>query len=306
MRTWLALAACGALALGASACGGDDKSGGGSGGNIRIDGSSTVQPFVQAAIELYKQSGSDTKITVAGAGTGDGFEKFCRGETQIADASRPIEEDETKLCSQKKIKPVEVQVANDGITVVGSKQLGAECLTTDQLKEVFNKGSKVKTLSEVDSKLPDTELALFTPGEESGTFDFFTEEINGEEAVQRTEGIQKSPNDNTIVTGVSGEDGGLGYFGFSFFDQNRDKLDAISLDAGSGCVEPSLETIQSGEYKPLSRPLYMYPSEDSLKKPEVKEFMTFINDNYDKIAKAAKIVPMNDTQAGEAKTAIGG
>ncbi len=313
MRKWLALAATGLMALGVSACGGDDDGGGGGGGggedlsgSIRIDGSSTVQPFAQAAVELFKRESPNVDVTVGGAGTGDGFEKFCRGETQISNASRAIEPDETKLCQQKSIRPVEVQVANDGLTVASSKQLGVKCLTTGQLKEVFNKGSTVSRLSEVDPKLPDTELALFTPGEESGTFDFFTEEINGEEAVQRTEGVQKSPNDNTLVTGVSGEEGGLGYFGFSFYDQNRDKLAAVSIDGGSGCVAPSLETVQSGEYKPLSRPLFMYPSEAALKKPEVKEFLTFVNTNYDKIATAAKIVPMNEQQASEAKGKLGG
>jgi len=312
MRKGLALAATGLMALGVIACGDDDEGGGGAGGgedlsgSIRIDGSSTVQPFAQAAVELFKRESPNVDITVGGAGTGDGFEKFCRGETQISNASRAIEPDETKLCQQEGIKPVEVQVANDGITVASSKQLGVKCLTTAQLKKVFNKGSTVSKLSAIDPKLPDTELALFTPGEESGTFDFFTEEINGEEAVQRTEGVQKSPNDNTLVTGVSGEEGGLGYFGFSFYDQNRDKLAAVSIDGGSGCVEPSLETIQSGEYKPLSRPIFMYPSEAALKKPEVKAFLTFANENYDKIATAAKIVPMNEQQAAEAKAKLGG
>jgi len=314
MRKWLALTAAGVMALGVAACGDDEESSGGGGGggggelsgNIRIDGSSTVQPFAQAALELFQQENPEVKITVGGAGTGDGFEKFCRGETDISDASRPIEEDETKLCTQGKVKPVEVQVANDGITVVSNKELKVDCLTTDQLKEVFNKGAKATTLADVDPKLPDAELALFTPGSESGTFDFFTEAINGEEGVQRSGGVvQTSPNDNVLVTGVSGEAGGLGYFGFSFYEQNQDKLNAVGIDGGSGCVKPSAESIQSGEYKPLARPIFMYPSEKSLAKPQVKAFMAFINDNYDKIAEAAKIVPMNEQQATEAKGKLG-
>ncbi|MEK6229260.1 MAG: PstS family phosphate ABC transporter substrate-binding protein [Actinomycetota bacterium] len=313
MRNWLALAATGVMALGVTACGDDNESGGGGGsgvgdlaGNIRIDGSSTVQPFAEAAAELFNEENSGVNVTVGGAGTGDGFEKFCRGETQISDASRPIEEDETKLCQQGKIKPVEVQVANDGITVVTNKNLTVDCLTTGQLKKVFGKGAKANNLSEVDPKLPDQELALFTPGTESGTFDFFTEQINGEEGVQRTEGIQTSADDNVLVTGVSGEDGGLGYFGFSFYEQNQDKLNAVSIDGGSGCVKPSAETIQSGKYKPLARPLFMYPSEASLKKPEVKAFLDFVAENYAEIAEVAKIVPMNEEQASEAKSAVGG
>jgi phosphate transport system substrate-binding protein len=314
MRKWLALAAAGAMALGVAACGDDEKSesgssGGGGGelaGNIRIDGSSTVQPFAEAAAELFSEENSGVKVTVGGAGTGDGFEKFCRGETQISDASRPIEEDETKLCTQGKVKPVEVQVANDGITVVTNKNLKVDCITTGQLKKIFGKGAKATNLSDAGGNLPDQELALFTPGTESGTFDFFTEQINGEEGVQRTEGIQTSADDNVLVTGVSGEDGGLGYFGFSFYDQNKDKLNAVKVDGGGGCVEPSLETIQSGEYKPLARPIFMYPSEAALKKPEVKAFMSFVSENYAEIADAAKIVPMNEEQATEAKSAIGG
>jgi len=313
MRKWLALAAAGVMALGVTACGDDDESEGGGGGgggdlsgNIRIDGSSTVQPFAEAAAELFNEENPGVKVTVGGSGTGDGFEKFCRGETQISDASRPIEEDETKLCAQGNIKPVEVQVANDGITVVTNKSLKVDCITTGQLKKVFGKGAKATNLSQAGGNLPDQELALFTPGTESGTFDFFTEQINGEEGVQRTEGIQTSADDNVLVTGVSGEDGGFGYFGFSFYDQNKDKLNAVAVDGGSGCETPSLETIQSGDYKPLARPIFMYPSEASLKKPEVKAFLDYVAENYAEIAEVAKIVPMNEEQASKAKSAIGG
>ena len=312
MRKWLALAATGVMALGATACGEDDKDTGGGGGggdlkgSIRIDGSSTVQPFAEAAAELFNEENAGVRITVGGAGTGDGFEKFCRGETQISDGSRAIEPDEEKLCTSGGVTPQEVQVANDGITVVTNKDFKVDCLTTDQLKEVFGKGAKAKNLSEVDPKLPDQELSLFTPGSESGTFDFFTDEINGEEGVQRTAGVQTSADDNVLVTGVSGEKGGLGYFGFSFFDQNKDKLNDVKVDGGGGCVEPTSATIQNGEYKPLSRPLFMYPSKEALKKPAVKEFMSFTVERYKEIAEAAKIVPMSAEQAEKAKTAIGG
>ena len=308
MRKWLALAVTAVMALGVISCGDDDSDGGGGSGgggdlsgNIRIDGSSTVQPFAEAAAELFNEENPDVRITVGGAGTGDGFEKFCRGETQISDASRPIEEDETKLCQQGKIKPVEVQVANDGITVVTNKDLTVDCLTTAQLEKVFGKSAKATNLKDVDPKLPDSELALYTPGTESGTFDFFTEQINGEEGVQRTDGIQTSADDNVLVTGVSGEDGGLGYFGFSFYEQNQDKLNAVNVDGGAGCIEPSSETIQSGEYKPLSRPLFMYPSEKSLARPEVKAFMEYVIENYEAIAEASQIVPMTQEQADKGK-----
>jgi phosphate transport system substrate-binding protein len=303
------------LALGAVACGDDDddSNGGGGGGgssdlagNIQIDGSSTVQPFAEAAAELFEEENPNVKTTVGGAGTGDGFEKFCRGETQISDASRQIEADERKLCSSGNVTPTEVQVANDGITVVTNKDFQVDCVTTAQLKEVFAPKSTVTNLKDVDPKLPDQRLSLFTPGTESGTYDFFTEQINGEEGVQRTKGVQTSADDNVLVTGVSGEEGGLGYFGFSFYDANRDELNAVKVDGGGGCIEPTTRTIQDGSYKPLARPLFMYPSKEALAKPEVRAFMNFVVDNYERIAKTAKIVPMSAQQAGKAKSAVGG
>ncbi len=317
MRKWLALAAVGAIALGVVACGGDDDEGGNGGnaaaggggdltGSIRIDGSSTVQPFAEAAAELFNEENPGVRITVGGAGTGDGFEKFCRGETQISDASRAIEADEEKLCAAGNVTPQQVQVANDGITVATNKDFRVDCLTTPQLKQVFGEGSRVKSLSEVDPKLPDQQLSLLTPGTESGTFDFFTEEINGEEGVQRTSGVQTSADDNVLVTGVSGETGGLGYFGYSFFEQNRDKLSSVKVDGGDGCVAPTAQTIQNGQYKPLSRPLYMYPSKEALSKPAVKEFLRFTVEQYDEIAKAAKIVPMSAAQAEKSTAIVGG
>ena len=315
MRKWLAFGVAGALALGVMACGDDDEdAGGGGGGNgggdlrgsIRIDGSSTVQPFAEAAAELFNEENPGVRITVGGAGTGDGFEKFCRGETQISDASRAIEPDEEKLCSSAGVTPQAVQVASDGITVATNKNFKVDCLTTAQLKEVFGKGATAKSLSDVDPKLPGQRLSLFTPGTESGTFDFFTEEINGEEGVQRTSGVQTSADDNVLVTGVSGEQGGLGYFGYSFFEQNQDKLSAVEIDGGDGCVAPTTQTIQNGQYKPLSRPLFMYPSREALRKPAVKEFMSFTVRQYDEIAKAAKIVPMSPAQAERSTTAVGG
>ena len=312
MRKLLAFAACGVLALGAAACGSDDDDDGGGGGgggdlsgNIRIDGSSTVAPFAQAAAEEFQAQNPDVKITVGTSGTGGGFEKFCAGETDISDASRPIKDDEeVPICKKNNVTYKEVQVANDGIAVVTNPELKVDCLTTEQLKKLWNEGSKVTKLSEIDPKLPDTELSLFGPGTDSGTFDFFTDEINGEEGVSRKE-YQPSEDDNVLVQGVSGEAGGLGYFGFSYYEQNQDKLNLVGVDAGSGCVKPSTEAIQSGDYKPLSRPLFMYPSEKALKKPEVKAFMDYVVENYQPIAEASQIVPMNQNQADQAKTALG-
>jgi len=301
MTRWLTIAICALLALGAAACGEEEKGGGGGGGNLKgtiaIDGSSTVQPFAQAALELFQEENPDVRITVGGAGTGDGFEKFCRGELDIADASRAIEDEETATCKKASVTPTELQVANDGIAVASNKGLPVKCLKTDQLKELFAPKSKVKTYSELGSGLPSKAVSLFSPGEESGTFDFFTETVLETDAEQRQSNVQTSPDDNVLVTGVSGETSALGYFGFSFYDQNKEKLNLVEVDGGGGCVAPSTATIQDGSYKPLSRPLFMYPSVKSIKKPQVKGFLDFVVKNQDKISKAAKIVPMTSEQA---------
>ena len=315
----LAAGAAAVLALGVAACGSDDNSdsgGGGSsasassqdlGGNIRIDGSSTVFPFAQAAAEFFQEEAPNVKTTVGESGTGGGFEKFCAGETDISDASRPIKTDDAKeglACDTAGIKYGEVQIANDGIAVVTNKDLKVDCLTTDELKKLWNKGSKVQNLSEVKAGLPSTKLSLYGPGTDSGTFDFFTGEINGEEGATRDD-YQASEDDNQLVQGVSGDAGGLGYFGFSYFEANQDKLNLVGVDSGSGCVKPAKESIQDGSYKPLSRPLFMYPKSASLAKPHVKAFMDFVVANQEKIAEAAKIVPLTAEQATKAKTDLG-
>jgi phosphate transport system substrate-binding protein len=310
---WLALAATLVMALGLAACGDDDDSSGGSSGGggggdvsgtIAIDGSSTVFPFAQAAAEEFQAQNPGVKVTVGESGTGGGFEKFCAGETDISNASRPIKPDEeAPVCKKAGITYKEVQIANDGIAVVTNPSLKVDCLTVDQLKQVWDKGSKVKSLSEVDPKLPDAELSLFGPGTDSGTFDFFTDQINGEEGKTRKD-YQPSEDDNVLVQGVAGDSGGLGYFGFSYYEQNKDKLSDVKVDGGDGCVAPSTETIQDGSYKPLSRPLFMYPSEKSLAKPQVKAFMDFIAENQQSIAEAAQIVPMTSEQADKSKTAL--
>lgn len=308
-RMWLFIGPVSALALVGAACGGQQGGGGGGGdlsGTIQIDGSSTVQPFAQAAAELFQEENPNVRITVGGAGTGDGFERFCRGETEIADASRAIEAEEKEACEQGNVEPKEVQVANDGIAVVTAKQVQIDCMTTDQLKDVFGPDADARTFKDVDPKFPATPATIFSPGEESGTFDFFTEEINGEEGAQRTEGLQTSADDNQLVTGVSGSPGGIGYFGFSFFDQNQDKLNAVAVDAGSGCVRPSSETIQNESYKPLSRPIFMYPSEQALQRPEVREFMNFAVENAPRIAEASQIVPLTSEQVSESQRKLQG
>jgi phosphate transport system substrate-binding protein len=311
----MTLAVSGALALGVVACGDDEESGdnaaasnggGELSGEIAIDGSSTVAPFAEAAAELFQEENGGVQITVGTSGTGGGFEKFCAGETDISDASRPIKDDEeVPLCEDAGVEYTEVQVANDGIAIATNKELAVDCLTTDQLKQLWNKGSKVKSLADVDGSLPDTELSLYGPGTDSGTFDFFTDEINGEEGVSR-EDYEASEDDNQLVTGVSGDEGGFGYFGFSYFEAAADELNLVGVDSGDGnCVKPSVETIQDGSYKPLARPLFMYPSAKAMERPEVKAFMDFVTSQAPMIAEAAKIVPLTSEQQAEAEGALG-
>ncbi len=315
-RLLAALALVASLAFVVAACGEDEDEGGAAAssgesgelsGTIRVDGSSTVFPFAEAAGELFNEENPDVQITVGQSGTGGGFEKFCAGETDISNASRPIKDDEeVPLCEKASVTYKEVQVANDGIAVVTNKDLTVDCMTVDQLKSIWKPKSKVANLTDVDSSLPDAELTLFGPGTDSGTFDFFTDVINGEEGASR-EDYEASEDDNQLVTGVAGSEGGLGYFGFSYYEQNQDQLNVVGVgESANSCVKPSAETIQDGSYTPLSRPLFMYPSDEALGRPEVKAFMDFVLENQQAIAEAAKIVPLTEEQASESTTALGG
>jgi phosphate transport system substrate-binding protein len=296
-----------AIGLLAAACGGGNNDGGSAdggsqlSGTINIDGSSTVAPLSEAAAELFQEQNSGVRVTVGTSGTGGGFEKFCAGETDISDASRAIEADETKACESKGIKYEEVQVANDGLSVVVNNQnTWANCLTTAQLKTIWDKGSKVNNWNQVDPSFPNEPLKLFGAGTDSGTFDYFTNAINGEEGRSRSD-YSATEDDNVTVTGVSGTKGGLGYFGLSYLQENEGKIKGIQIDGGSGCVAPSTETVQDGRYTPLSRPLFIYPSDKALARPEVKAFLDFYVNNYQQIAEEALFVPLTEEQAAEAK-----
>lgn len=313
----LAALAVGALAFGAAACGGDDDAAAGDGGStvsgpVAIDGSSTVFPFAQAAAEAFQGENSGVQITVGESGTGGGFEKFCAGETDVSNASRPIKDEEVAACKAAGVSYSEIQVANDGIAIVTNPGLEIGCLTTDQLKALWNKDSKVERYSdlgkdaETGKTLPDTEVSLYGPGTDSGTFDFFTDVVNGEEGDTRKD-YQPSEDDNVLVQGVQGDDGGLAYFGFSYYEDNKDELNLVAVDAGEGCVTPSAQTIQDGSYKPLSRPVFMYPSAASLTgKPQVKAFMDYTVENSAEVAQTARIVPLTAEQQTAAQAALAG
>jgi phosphate transport system substrate-binding protein len=301
----------GLVALLAAGCGRDDSnssgtttSAGGSdlSGRIEADGSSTVGPYTTAAAERFQRENSGVQVTVGVSGTGGGFERFCRGETDLSNASRPIKDEEAAACKAKGVEYVEFQVANDALTVVVNEDNDwAKCLTTEQLAKIWGPSSEVNNWNQVDASFPDEKLSLFGPGTDSGTFDYFTGEINGEEGASRSD-YNASEDDNTTVTGVAGEKGGLGYFGFSYFEENQDKLNAVEIDGGDGCVAPSVTAAQDGTYKPLSRPLFIYVKKDALTRPEVAAFMQYILDNETAIAEASQFVPLTDEQLTKAKS----
>jgi phosphate transport system substrate-binding protein len=312
----IALTALLALSLtGLAACGEDEEGGSGGGGgdlsgSIRTDGSSTVGPLTEAAAEGFQGENSGVKVTVGTSGTGGGFEKFCAKETDVSNASRPIKDDEeVPICKKNGVEYSEIQIANDGITlVVNPENDWAECLTVDQLKKIWSKGSTIENWKDVDPKFPDEELELFGAGTDSGTFDFFTGEINGEEGNSRTD-YNATEDDNVTVQGVAGSKGGLGYYGLEYAEQNADKNKKVKVDSGSGCVEPTKETVQSGEYKPLSRPLFIYPSRQAAARPEVKAFLEYYLQNVTELADQAQFVPMTEEQQTKAQQqleALGG
>lgn len=308
---WLAvIAAAAALTVGVAACGSSDDDATGSGssdlsGTIRIDGSSTVAPLTEAIAEQFQAENSGVKITVGTSGTGGGFEKFCAGETEISDASRAIEPEEAEACKKAGIGYEDVHVATDALTVMINNENPVSCLTVDQLNAIWGPDSKISNWNEIPGLKEefDEELALFGPGTDSGTFDYFTDEINGEEGATRKDYNNVGENDNATVTGVEGSPGGMGYAGFSFYTENEGELKALEVDGGKGCVGPSVESAQDGTYTPLSRPLFIYPSDEALKKPEVKAFVDYYLENATGVAESVGFIPLTDEQLEESETA---
>jgi len=304
-RLLIAVAA-GALAVGVTACGSSSSSGTGTtSGSVAVDGSSTVFPFAQASAEGFQGENPDAKVTVGESGTGGGFEKFCAGEIDIADASRPIDPaDEAPVCKKNKVEYAQIEVANDGISIVTNPALKITCLTTDQLNQLWQKDSTVSDYNQLGGGTPAGKVSLYGPGTDSGTFDFFTETINGEKGNTRTD-YQPSEDDNVLVQGVEGDTTALGYFGYSYYESNADKLNLVGVDGGSGCVKPSVATIQDGSYKPLSRTLYMYVNTASLAdKAQVKAFIDYVVANAQASAKTAQVVPLTAAQLTTAKSEL--
>jgi len=274
-------------------------------GSVTADGSSTVGPYTTAAAELFSRAGAkNVRVTVGISGTGGGFERFCKGEIDLADASRPMKIKEAAICKTNNIGSWRAfTVANDALTVVVNKSnTWATCLSVDELKKVWNTGSKVNNWKDVRAGFPDEKIKLFGPGTDSGTFDYFTEVINGKSKASRSD-YGASEDDNVLVQGVAGEKGGLGYFGFSYFEENQDKLRAVEIrnPKTGNCVVPSAKAAQNGTYKPLARPLFIYAKGSSFKRPEVQAFLRYVFANEVAIAKRAQFIPLTPAQLKKAR-----
>jgi phosphate transport system substrate-binding protein len=296
------------IAVAGAGCGGGDEDAGdvdgALAGRIDIDGSSTVRPFVTRAAERFLDDNPGVAIIVSvlPSRTHGGFERFCAGETDLSSASRPIEAEERRACRQEAIEYVELQVADDALTVVVNRENDwADCLTLNELKRIWEPNSSVDTWSEVRPGFPDEELLLFGPGSDSGTFDYFTEVVLGTEGASRTDFVT-SDDDNATVERVARAKGGLGYFGLTYFSENEDKLKAVEIDGGSGCVSPSVQASQRGDYEPLSRPLFIYVSRQSLQNAAVSAFVEYVVDNAQTIAEEALLVPLTDEQLEREQT----
>jgi phosphate transport system substrate-binding protein len=304
----LALAACG----GQNEAQADDPTSPAEGastlsGEVLADGSSTVQPLTAAAGELFKMDNPDVNVSVGTSGTGGGFEVFCQGQTDISNASRPIKDEEAALCAEAGIEFTELRVATDALTVVASADNEfLQCLSTDELATLWGPEAEgtVMTWDQVDLEFPAEAIELYGPGTDSGTFDYFTDEINGEEGASRTD-YNASEDDNVLVQGVAGSPNALGYFGFTYYEVNADTLKAVEIDSGEGCVAPSAETAADGTYAPLARPLFIYVNNASFaEKPQVAEFVRYYAANDGTIAEAAKFIALDDASAGELVAAV--
>jgi phosphate transport system substrate-binding protein len=276
---------------------------------VQIDGSSTVFPVTEAvAEEFQKAKKGKIKVTVGISGTGGGFKKFCRGETDISDASRPILKAEIDTCKQAGIDYIELPVAFDALTVmVNPKNDWASVITVAELKKIWEPAAqgKVTNWNQVRSNWPNAPLKLFGAGADSGTFDYFTEAITGKAKASRGD-FTASEDDNVLVQGIANDRNSLGFFGYAYYAENKDKLKAVAIDNGKGGVAPSEKTVLDGSYQPLSRPIYIYVSKKSADKPEIREFVEFYLKNAANLVKQVKYVPLPDKVYGMGLTRFQG
>ncbi|MGN2638996.1 PstS family phosphate ABC transporter substrate-binding protein [Nocardia takedensis] len=288
-----------------TACGGDNpESEVPLSGPVIIDGSSTVEPLSVAAGTLFTAEHPEVRVEVTASGTTGGFKKFCAEQIDISNASRPMSGTESTLCGSRGVIFSALQVANDALTVVVHKDnTWAKCLTVEQLKKMWEPNSTVENWNEIDPSFPNEPLSLYGAGSESGTFDYFTQVINGKEGASRTD-YRASEDDNLTVEGVAGAKGALGYFGYSYFEEHTDTLRAVEINNGKGCIAPSAPTAQDGSYKPLARPLFIYLTDTALEKPQVQKFAEFYINNNAKIVEAAGFIPMTSPQISQARAEL--
>jgi len=267
-------------------------------GSIGIDGSSTVFPITEAVAEEYRAVAKDVQVTVGVSGTGGGFKKFSRGETDISDASRPIKQKEIDACKENNISYLELSVAYDGLAVIVNPENDwLTDITVAELKKIWEPAAKgtIMNWNQIRPEWPAEKIELYGPGTASGTFDYFTEAIVGESGSCRAD-YNSSEDDNILVTGVSGNKYALGFFGLAYFEANKDKLKLVAVDGGSGPVAPSLETVKDGSYAPLSRPLFIYVNSTAAAKKHVVNFVNFYLENAGEMAKEVGYIPMKDEE----------
>jgi len=286
--------------LGLTACG-ESRSGEGEGA-VTIDGSSTVFPITEAvAEEFMAASGGGVRVTVAMSGTGGGFRRFCAGETDITNASRPILPPEEEACALNGVDYTSLPVALDGIAVtVHADNDFVQCVTVDELRRVWEPGSLIQRWSEIRPEWPDRPIRLYGPGTNSGTFDYFTEEVMGQNGASRSD-YTASEDDNVLVQGVSGDVNALGYFGYAYYTENRSRLRVLGVDAGGGCVLPEQRTIEDGSYEPLSRPLFIYINLASLEREAVDSFARFYLETAPELAGQVGYVPLSQSRYAEVR-----
>ncbi len=299
----LALALLLATALVAAACGSRNDGGeeGRLGGEVRIDGSSTVYPITEAIAEEFRIDQPDVKVTVGVSGTGGGFNKFSRGETDINNASRPVKAQEAEDCKKNNIDFIELKVAFDGLVVVVNKEnTWLNEISVEELKKIWEPSAqeKITRWKQVNPKWPDEEFHLYGPGIASGTYDYFTEAIVGKSGSSRGD-YTASEDDNVLVQGIAGDKNGLGFFGLAYYEENKDKLKLVGVNNGESVVFPSNETVKNGTYAPLSRPVFIYVSDVSAKRPEVEAFVRFYLENASLLVPDVGYIPLTDQEYSE-------
>lgn len=271
-------------------------------GEIRVDGSSTVYPITEAVAEDFSKSAKGVRTTVGVSGTGGGFKRFCKGETDISDASRPITKSEAETCKSANIEFVELPVAYDGLCIAISKQnTWATKLTVEQIKKIYSASGTAKTWKDLDSAWPDRAIKVYSPGTDSGTFDYFKEVTVGKDGKVRSD-MSVSEDDNVLVNGVAGDRDAIGYFGFAYYVENKDKLTAVAVDNGKGAVLPADATILDGSYEPFSRPVFIYVNRKSADRPEVGAFVDFYLQQAAALSKEVGYTPLPESIYGTART----